>query len=108
MQAYLSVSVRERGGSVVVEVGGELDLASSPDLERILDDTLRAKPGLVVVEMGKLQFIDMSGLRVLLSAQQQAEERGSRLVLANVRAQIRRVMALARVDDLLTVLETTP
>jgi anti-sigma B factor antagonist len=108
VQAYLSVSVRERGESVIVEVGGELDLASSPDLERVLDETLRPHPGLVVVEMGKLNFIDMSGLRVLLSAQQRAEERGTRLVLANVRSQIRRVMALARVDDLLTVLETAP
>lgn len=100
--------MRERGESVVVEVGGELDLASSPDLERVLDETLRTGHGLVVVEMGDLQFIDMAGLRVLLSAQQRAEERGVRLVLANVRAQIRRVMALARVDDLLTVLETSP
>lgn len=105
MNAHLSVSVRERGQSVVVEVCGELDLASSSKLEHALRETWRVKPRLLVLELAKLRFIDMAGLRVLLGAQQDAADRSAQLVLANVRPAIRRVMALAQVDDLLTVLE---
>jgi anti-anti-sigma factor len=108
VQAHLNVSVREQGESVVVELCGELDLASSSKLEQALNDTWRAKPRLLVLELAKLHFIDMAGLRVLLGAQQQAMARSAQMVLSGVRPNIRRVMALAQVDDLLTVLETGP
>jgi len=108
VQTYLSVSVREQDRSVVLELEGELDLASSPQLEHVLERTRREHPGLMVLDLERLRFIDMAGIRVLLAAQQRAERYGHRLVLANVRHSIRRVMQLASVNGVLTVLETAP
>lgn len=105
MQTYLRVSVREQGHSTVVEVDGELDLASSRILDQALEDAWRKRPHLVVLELGDLRFIDMAGLRVLLSAKQQAERQDARLVLANVRDGVLRVMKLAGVRSLFIVLE---
>jgi anti-anti-sigma factor len=105
VQAYLRVSVREQGHSAIVEVDGELDLASSHQLALALDQTWRKQPRLVVLELGDLRFIDMAGLRVLLVAQQRAEHEHARLVLANVREPVHRVMRLANVTGLFTILE---
>lgn len=103
MSTYLTVSVRREGDSAVVEVGGELDLASSAQLEQALQLAWRAQPEQVVVELDELRFIDMAGLRVLLDAQQRAEDEDGRLVLAGVREPVRRVLALARMSDRFTI-----
>lgn len=103
VQTYLTVSVRRQDDSVVVEVGGELDLASATQLERALKLAWRGQPELVVIDLGELQFIDMAGLRALLEAQQHAEDQGGRLILAHVRAPLRRVLALANLSDLFTI-----
>jgi anti-sigma B factor antagonist len=100
--------VRERGQSVVVEVDGELDLASAPELERALRQAWLQERGLVVVDLTDLRFIDMAGLRSLLTAQQQAEQEGRQLLLANVPDAVRRVMALAHVDEVLAIMEDPP
>lgn len=105
MQSYLTVSVRRQGDSAVVEVGGELDLGSSAQLEQALDLAWRDEPELVVIDLGDLYFVDMAGIRVLLGARQQAAERDSRLVLSRVRRPVQRVLQIARMRDLFTIEE---
>lgn len=108
MQNYLIVSVQGRGRSIVVEVDGELDLASSAQLEQALEHAWRNGPDEIVLDLGQLRFLDMSGLRVLLGASQRAERRGSALVLTNVRDPIQRVLRLAGVNGLLAIREPDP
>jgi len=105
VQSYLTVSVRTQGDSAVVEVGGELDLASAAQLEQALQLAWRDEPELVVIDLGELYFIDMAGLRVLVEAQQRAGERDTRLALSHVRRPVRRVLELARIRDLFTIHE---
>lgn len=105
MQTYLRVGVREQERSIVLEVDGELDLASSHILQQALEAAGRKRPRLVVLELGNLRFIDMAGVRVLLAAQQEAERGDRRLVLANVNPSVLRVLQLASVRGLFTILE---
>ena len=105
MQTDLIVSVQGRGLSIVLEVDGELDLASAPQLKRALEQAWANAPEEIVIDLGKLRFMDMSGLRVLLSARQRAERRGTELVLTNVGDSIRRVLTLAGVNGLLPIRE---
>lgn len=105
MHTYLTVSVRREEESTVVELGGELDLGSSPQLTQALEHASRDQPKLVVIDLRELHFIDVAGLRVLLEAQEQTEERGGRLVLAHVRQPVRRVLTLAQMSDVFTISE---
>lgn len=105
MQSYLNVSVRGRGRSIVVDIDGELDLASAPQLVHALEQAWRQCPDEIVLDLGGLSFMDMSGLRVLLSATERAERRGTEFALTNVRDPIRRVLALAGVNGLLPIRE---
>lgn len=106
MQTYLTVSVRDKDHSVVIELDGELDLGSSPQLEQAIDYARRDRPELVVIDLAKLRFTDMAGLRVLMRAQDQTDRSGGRLVLANVPESIRRVLRLAQVNGTFTIVET--
>lgn len=100
MRAYLRVAIREHERSTVVHVEGELDLGSSGRLEAAMREARQAAAPLMVVDLEKLRFIDMAGLRVLIAARRRAEAEGQRLVLANVREPVRRTLTLAQADEL--------
>jgi anti-sigma B factor antagonist len=70
-----------RGEAVVLAVRGELDLSTVD----ILRDSLRSqqvRAATVVLDLRQLQFIDSSGLSLLVSEQQRAREDGFRFAIA--------------------------
>ena len=59
--------VVQADGEVRIELTGELDLATSPALERTLQDvTASTGGGRVVVDLRGLSFMDSTGLRVVM------------------------------------------
>jgi anti-sigma B factor antagonist len=105
VKSHLSIEVRERERTTVLALGGELDMASNPELEEAIDRVLRSPTAQVVLDLGDLQFMDVSSLRVLVTSHQLAERAGKQLILVNVRAQTRRLMTLTRVIDVLSVID---
>jgi anti-anti-sigma factor len=84
------------GGERVVRVRGELDIDSAPDLEGVL---LRPRPARqrVVLDLSELEFMDSTGLRVLLRARAVAEDGGWELFLRDVPPTIRRLFDMTGV-----------
>jgi anti-anti-sigma factor len=67
-----SINASERAGRTVVVIRGELDLATAPELERVIGERLDAGED-VVVDLRELAFMDSSGLRVLVGAYTRTE-----------------------------------
>ena len=99
MSAYLNVAVREHESSTVLHIEGELDLGSSRELDEVINLAQRKRPPVLVVDLEKLRFIDMAGLRVLIAARERADQEGQQLVLVNLRAPVRRIVNLARMGE---------
>jgi anti-anti-sigma factor len=66
---------RTQPGVEVVVVTGEHDLSTAPELERQLRGALESGAA-VCVDLMETTFIDSSVLRVLITAREQADERG--------------------------------
>lgn len=62
------------GGRLLVVVRGELDLATAPDLEETLMGAIEAGRE-VVLDLRELDFMDSSGVRVLVVAHTRAQGR---------------------------------
>jgi anti-sigma B factor antagonist len=77
----LRVTTIREGASLVLVLTGELDLASVPMLERRLDASADAGVVRVVVDLRGLEFLDSSGLQLLLRAQAQLRGRRHELLL---------------------------
>lgn len=106
MQSHFRVEVRNAEHATVISVGGELDLASSPALEEELERVADSGADVVVIDLRELEFMDSTGLSVLVRAHQRAEEEGRRLGLVNGSQQVQRLLALTGVAERLTVAET--
>ncbi|KUL29606.1 STAS domain-containing protein [Actinoplanes awajinensis] len=66
---------------LAIVLSGELDLTGGPLLATFLDDAVHDGVRRVEVDMAQVSFVDLRGLRVLLSAQQWCAERGVTLRL---------------------------
>ena len=90
-----------RNGSVaVVTATGELDLSGAsllePELERLVAD-----PGLatVVLDLRGLEFLDSSGLRLIVLVDMRAREAGRRFVLVRGGDTVHRVFEITRMSE---------
>jgi anti-sigma B factor antagonist len=99
---------RVADGFVVVEVVGEIDLASAEFVLEHLDAaTGRPRPD-VLVDLRGVEFIDCSGLRVLCRGERRARERGGRLRLVSDAPHIRRLLRGAGLMQRLPPLPALP
>jgi anti-anti-sigma factor len=100
-----SISTSDRGGRAVVLIRGELDLATAPELEKVVGDRLDAGDK-VVVDLRELQFMDSTGLRVLVHAHARAGSEG-RFVVVRPPAggPIAKILAIAGVERALQLVD---
>jgi anti-sigma B factor antagonist len=103
VQNHFRVEVRSEGAASVLTLSGELDLASSPTLEQELDRALEAGTNQLIVDLRKLEFMDSTGLSVLVNAHQRVEQAGMQFGVVKGSAQVQRLLSLTGVADRITV-----
>ena len=106
MQGQFRVEVRNEVRAAVVSVSGELDLASSPALEEELERVGTSDATFVIVDLRELEFMDSTGLSVLIKAHQRAEDNGQRFAVVRGPQQVQRLLSLTGVADKLTLADT--
>jgi anti-sigma B factor antagonist len=66
-------------GTPLVSVWGEVDLATAPHLQRVLDDADRGGERDVLIEFSHDSFIDSTGLNVLIRTARRLQAKGRAL-----------------------------
>ena len=83
----LEITDSEHEGWAVVSASGEVDVASAPALRTRLDELLEAGAARMVIDLEDVDFIDSTGLGVLVGALRRARAANGdvRLVCTNPR-----------------------
>jgi anti-sigma B factor antagonist len=102
----LSIATRRTGAGTVLELHGELDLQTVPQLRLALSEALQRDDGAVVVDLVDVTFIDSTGLASLLNALRRLTRAGRRLLLACADGPVRRMLQLTRLDGTFAVHES--
>ncbi|MFE5012200.1 STAS domain-containing protein [Streptomyces sp. NPDC056696] len=104
----LRVSSRRHEGWTVIEVSGELDVATRTQLGDHLEEVIATAhtPARVVVDMSGLDFCDASGLSVLVAAHHAAKDRQGQLRLVCPQRRIRRLLQITELTDVMPVFDT--
>jgi anti-anti-sigma factor len=87
----------------VVELQGELDLATAPHVSAALDAALETGRRFVVIDLGEVRYIDSSTLSVMLAAHRRLAARGGRLVTICSDPFVTRVFEIAGLTQVLSV-----
>jgi anti-sigma B factor antagonist len=100
--ASVELLTPDYGDYVVAQVRGELDIITATEFEASLN-AIAAGGRCVIVDLGRLEFIDCSSLRLFGQAQELAALTGGELLLAAPRGLVRRVLTLTGQDEVLSV-----
>jgi anti-sigma B factor antagonist len=99
----LDVTITERGDTVHVALRGELDISSAPRLSDDLARVEAAGPARIVLDLSTLDFMDSTGLRILIGADSRAREADRRLILIKGNEMVQRVLRVTRLDERLEI-----
>ncbi|MBI2705722.1 MAG: STAS domain-containing protein [Actinobacteria bacterium] len=98
------IDVRQTEARIEVRVAGDLDIATSPELQRQLEALILARPGAdMVIDLRDVPFIDSSGVRTLAIAYKRLTESGGHLVARAPSAMTEHVLHVTGLDHYLEV-----
>lgn len=93
-------------GQVVIQVGGEVDMLTSPQLRRVTLEHLASGAELVVLGLDGVTFLGTSGLAVLIEVREAAHAAGVELRLACTQRRVLRPLAIAGLVPLFDIHDT--
>jgi anti-sigma B factor antagonist len=101
---YLDTSItRPRHGTAVLTVQGEIDTLTRPAFTGAITELVNGPDAGLVVDLTDVRFLASSGLAALITAANQAEERGARLRLVVATRAVLRPLEITGTDQLFDI-----
>jgi anti-sigma B factor antagonist len=106
----LSVRVEKDGGGANVRIflKGELDVSTSPDLLAQLQESHALGVTEITVDLSELDFVDSTGLSVLVTMRNRARDEKTRFALASPSSQFLSVVRVTGLEDFFDFDGSTP
>ena len=82
----------------VLPLEGQIDLNVSAKVAEAINELISEKPARLVVDLSRVNYIDSSGLAVLINGMRDVEEYGGIFMLAGVREDVRPILETARLE----------
>lgn len=99
-------SVRNENDAVVVVLTGDVDMGRSVELREKLLEIIAEKPGVVVLNLEEVAFMDSSGLATLVEALQSSRRDGTVFKLAAIKPRVRSIFEISRLDSIFEIYES--
>ena len=101
----LDVRSEDRDGLVHVSLVGELDLSTVAKVQEELRRVEASAPTTLVMDLSKLTFLDSTGLRCIVTADERARDEGRRMVIVRGPDAVQRVFSITKLDDRLDMVD---
>lgn len=105
MEEALRLSYTE--DTVIAEIGGEIDHHRAVSVRSQIDEALFMRmPKRLVIDIGRVDFMDSSGLGLIMGRLAKAKEIDASLVLRNPSARVMRMLKMAGLDRVIQTTKT--
>lgn len=99
----LTLEVERSGDVTTIRVVGEVDMSTAPQLAECVDGEIVSGVAKVVIDCADLQFMDSTGINVLIRAWGAMRGRATMpVVVTRLRPNVRRALEVCGVTDLMT------
>lgn len=99
----LRLDVTEQGGWSVLQVGGEIDVATAPRLREHLIKLVSDQRFTIVVDLEDVDFIDSTGLGVLIGARKRVRLHDGDVKLVCTEPRIVKVFEITGLDQVFQI-----
>ncbi|RNL84459.1 STAS domain-containing protein [Halostreptopolyspora alba] len=104
----LGLNTRVDNHSVIVEIEGDLDIATAGDLQEHVLSAVEEHGPWLILDLTGLDFMDSSGLNVVINIYRSVKERGGSLALAAPNERVTKVVRLVGLHRQVAVHRTVP
>jgi len=88
---------------VFVNIEGEVDLYSSPQVRKKIFDLVKKKVPVILINLEKVKYMDSSGVATLIEGLQQCNKYNGRFALFGLQDNVREVFELTRLDKIFEI-----
>ena len=100
----LTVEAAEAGDvPAIVTIGGDLEYGTAGPLRTTLLEFSQRDADVLVLDMRGVEFLDSTGISLLIQAKQRFDAQGTRFVLRHPPPRVTRVLEIAGVADMFTI-----
>lgn len=99
----MDIKTSEKDGFTIVEVNGEINISSSPDLKKSFEKISATK---IVINMAKVAYVDSSGLATLVELLKRLKMKGGSLALTHLSDKVRSLFEITKLDKLFGIFPT--
>jgi anti-sigma B factor antagonist len=99
----ITLAVDREGSGAVIAIAGELEFGTAASLRTVLIDLAHEPVDPVIVDLSGIEFIDSTGLSLLVQAKQRFESQGRRFALRRPPHRVVRVLETSGLADLFTI-----
>lgn len=103
----MKLSFAKKKDTLFVRIIGELDLHTADELRQNIDQYLKdyASVKNIILDLRGIEFIDSSGLGVILGRYKLLKQRGGQMGAVSVSSQVKRIFELAGMLKLISIFE---
>ena len=98
----MEITITQDGNKACLALEGKLSVATSPDLEAAIQN-LPADTSQIEIDLTKLDYISSAGLRVLVSTEKLANQRGGGMLLLHPNDEVSEVFDMTGLADVFTI-----
>ena len=98
--------VKEKDGAVIISLTGEVDMKCSSELRAKFVELFKTRPAVLIVDMTKVEFMDSSGLAILVEVLKWCRQNDSQLKLVGMVQTVRSVFEISRLDSIFRICDT--
>ena len=103
----MQISARQSAAGTIIDVTGDIDLAHSPAMRKVLLGEIKEKKTpRVFLNLRNVRYIDSSGIASLVEGLKASRDIGSRLILFALNPSVREVMELSRLQKIFEIYES--
>ena len=94
----MDITKKQNAGKTTLELSGRLDTKNAPHLQEVLIPEFDSENE-IELDFAGLTYVSSAGLRVLLSGEKTAKEKGRGLILVNVSSEIIKILEMTGLRD---------
>ena len=98
--------VQEKDGAVIISLAGEVDMKCSSELRAKFMELFKSRPAVLIVDMTEVEFMDSSGLAILVETLKWCRQNDSKLKLIGMVQTVRNVFEISRLDSIFQICDT--
>ena len=99
----LNLSIQRHDDRALIQIGGEVDLATCPQLRAALVELVDRGFHQLIVDLEQVSFLDCAGIGMLVDARRRVQVHGGSLKLVRPRPFVRRVLALTGMTTMFSI-----